>query len=413
MAPANRIEIMVQIAEPGTYYLKALKFNQGHPGGARPLVTLANVVVKGRPVHPPTTFPLTLIPPQQDALVQQMSGPTINPTAWSGEIETKPIGFFLDGEEFDPNLDRAGNRDVAAGFSEEWTLENEDVFRHPFQIHVNPFQVLEINGQPTPSPRPWWDTLMLPACQARDANGNCAAPGTAKLLMTFRRDKIGKTVYHCHIIPHEDAGMMAVFELHSGGLPVTIPPVGPFACTATPGACPSFTPAAPEFIPLEGPYVFTQFANQQGLPNPVPASIAIGGDIQLQLPGNSDPGGTQWKVTLEGDAIMPSGTAFVPSVGQFRLANGIYEFNFKAAKVGPVTLRAHAANPFPWDPAHGDFVLALEVVPADSVEARYGTGIFPIVVDPVTNAGTLTGGDGAAIKGMKVTRRRLGVHILP
>jgi hypothetical protein len=88
-------------------------------------------------------------------------------------------------------------------------------------------------------------------------------------------------------------------------------------------------------------------------------------------------------------------------------------FNFDATKIGPVTLRAHTANPFPWDPSHGDFVLALDAVPVDSAEALYGAGIFPIVVDPVTNAGTLTGGDGAAIRGMKVTRRPLGVDHLP
>jgi hypothetical protein len=39
-------------------------------------------------------------------------------------------------------------------------------------------------------------------------------------------------------------------------------------------------------------------------------------------------------VTLDGDAIVPGEVTFVSSVGQFRLAHGIYEFNFKAEKKG-------------------------------------------------------------------------------
>jgi hypothetical protein len=84
---------------------------------------------------------------------------------------------------------------------------------------------------------------------------------------------------------------------------------------------------------------------------------------------------------------------------------------FQGGEEGALILRARAANPFPWDPSHGEFVLALEAVPLDSVEARDGSGIFPVVADPVTNAETLKGGDGAAINGMRITRRPLGVPV--
>jgi FtsP/CotA-like multicopper oxidase with cupredoxin domain len=65
---------------------------------------------------------------------------------------------------------------------------------------VNPFQVVEINGAPVAEPT-WWDTFVLPA------------HSTVRVRMFFRPDVTGTTVYHCHILPHEDNGMIATFEL--------------------------------------------------------------------------------------------------------------------------------------------------------------------------------------------------------
>ena len=104
-----------------------------------------------------------------------------------------PVQFFLDGKVFD--LNRI-DQHVVAGTIEEWTLVNEDVFQHPFHIHVNPFQVVEINGQPVHDDT-WWDVIALPS------------KGQMTVRMYFRPDVTGKTVYHCHILPHEDNGMMA------------------------------------------------------------------------------------------------------------------------------------------------------------------------------------------------------------
>jgi FtsP/CotA-like multicopper oxidase with cupredoxin domain len=394
MAPANRVEFMVQISKPGTYYLKALKFDQGHPGGRRPTEVLATVIVEGQPVRPTTTFPLTLIPPQEDALVPRNPGTNPPDSVWSGQIEVKPVSFFLDGAQFDPTQPRPGNRDVPVGFTEEWVLQNHDVFRHPFHIHVNPFQVLEINGQPTPLPRPWWDTFALPPKRL------------VKLLMAFRPSVAGKTVFHCHILPHEDAGMMAVLNLRSPTIPFTIPPVGPFDCNAAKGACPPFRPDEPELTPIEPRYVFTQLANQFGASDALPAAISRGGEIQIQLPGDSGNGGTTWSVTLQGNAIAPRGVDFVSSIGQFEGADGIYEFNFDAVKEGLVRVRATTQKPFPWDPAHGQFVLALDVVPPDAIEGRTGRGTFPLIVNRPHFHGAAMGSSRQAITGMSVTVQR-------
>jgi hypothetical protein len=113
--------------------------------------------------------------------------------AGHGSHGMPPVQLYLDGKVFD--LNRI-DQHVVAGTTEEWTLVNEDVFQHPFHIHVNPFQVIEINGQPVHDDT-WWDVIALPS------------KGQMTVRMYFRPDVTGKTVYHCHILPHEDNGMMA------------------------------------------------------------------------------------------------------------------------------------------------------------------------------------------------------------
>ena len=93
------------------------------------------------------------------------------------------------------------------GKAVEWTLVNEDVFQHPFHIHVNPFQVVEINGRKVDKPV-WWDTFLLPPKDLQTGKSS-----EVKIRMRFRSDVTGRTVFHCHFLPHEDNGMMSVFQL--------------------------------------------------------------------------------------------------------------------------------------------------------------------------------------------------------
>jgi hypothetical protein len=113
---------------------------------------------------------------------------------------------------------------------EEWTIENRDNESHVFHIHQIHFRVIERNGVPTDdhTEQTLVDTVVLPACQdwgnsdpgdpyANDPTflgKNCVSPYKVKLRMEFReRDTAGTFVYHCHILEHEDKGMMAKIEL--------------------------------------------------------------------------------------------------------------------------------------------------------------------------------------------------------
>lgn len=82
---------------------------------------------------------------------------------------------------------------------EEWTIATLDGFPHPFHMHINDMYVVKINELELPQPY-WADTLTIPP------NGS----------VTFRvrfKDYDGAFVWHCHILEHEDLGMMQLVTI--------------------------------------------------------------------------------------------------------------------------------------------------------------------------------------------------------
>jgi FtsP/CotA-like multicopper oxidase with cupredoxin domain len=105
--------------------------------------------------------------------------------------------FLINGKTFDPQrIDTA----VQLNSVEDWEITNTGVMDHPFHLHTNPFQVISRNGQPE-SIQNWKDTVLVRTGE------------TVRIRVRFR-DFPGKTVYHCHILDHEDLGMMGTLELN-------------------------------------------------------------------------------------------------------------------------------------------------------------------------------------------------------
>ena len=109
---------------------------------------------------------------------------------------TKTNKFFINGKQF--NHKRIDQR-VKLNAVEEWTIRNVTHERHPFHIHVNDFQVMSVNGRPYKA-RSLADTFPLPV------------GGEIKIRMHFTQFT-GEYVFHCHILAHEDRGMMTVVEV--------------------------------------------------------------------------------------------------------------------------------------------------------------------------------------------------------
>ena len=91
--------------------------------------------------------------------------------------------------------------DISArlGTTEIWEIENIVGMDHPFHLHGFHFQVLDRNGVPTPN-RSWKDTINVPRHE------------TVRIIVHFD-DYPGKWMFHCHILTHEDQGMMGILEL--------------------------------------------------------------------------------------------------------------------------------------------------------------------------------------------------------
>jgi suppressor of ftsI len=90
---------------------------------------------------------------------------------------------------------------VKRGTCEEWILENDTPEAHPFHIHMISFQVEEVAGIKKDSEI--WDTFIIPPM----VGGKI---GELRIRMRFKQFH-GKEVFHCHILPHEDTGMMQNF----------------------------------------------------------------------------------------------------------------------------------------------------------------------------------------------------------
>jgi FtsP/CotA-like multicopper oxidase with cupredoxin domain len=110
------------------------------------------------------------------------------------------------------------------GTVEEWTIENAATEVHEFHFHQQHFLLEEVNGVPvSPALAQYYDMYQV----GFDPNGPGVAPfPSIKVKLDFRGPDIGTFVYHCHILAHEDGGMMAILEV--------VPPRWGFSMTQPP-----------------------------------------------------------------------------------------------------------------------------------------------------------------------------------
>jgi len=108
--------------------------------------------------------------------------------------------------------------DMIAGNYEEWTVYNQSFSDHPFHIHQNHVLVTKINSITLPQPE-WHDTLVVPAAVClkpscgTPENINDTTPGSITFRTYFNPVTAGCFVMHCHILTHEDIGMMRRLDI--------------------------------------------------------------------------------------------------------------------------------------------------------------------------------------------------------
>jgi len=111
---------------------------------------------------------------------------------YTQDLTKSPVEFYINGRQFDP--DRV-EEVMHLGEVEQWTVENNTDEWHSFHIHIQDFQVTKVNGKPVRG--------------VYEADTMGIQPGGSFTMRTRPTNFTGKSVFHCHVLGHEDLGMMA------------------------------------------------------------------------------------------------------------------------------------------------------------------------------------------------------------
>ena len=199
LSSGQRLEVLVRAtASKGQYTLSYDAYNQGVD--TWPHKAVANVIVSGKAWtgadHPGIDTSLTLTD------LSTVSVPAeLQRTIVFGQDDSVAEGefgrFTINGHPWDPSYSEWTS---TLGTVEEWFIRNDTEQDHPFHVHVNQFQITKINGVAIPFSG-YHDVAIIPRF------------GSITVRTKFTDFTGGPILMHCHILDHEDMGMMTRFEI--------------------------------------------------------------------------------------------------------------------------------------------------------------------------------------------------------
>jgi suppressor of ftsI len=205
ISPGQRIDAIAIGPPAGEYAMTTMLFKNMAWRDPFPAQQMATVVSSGSPAASAAD--------EAEVMRQRLSR-----ARWIDEVRVSPIAgqrrivlsrtedrsvFMIDGRVFDD--DRIDQK-LKLGDTEEWTVVNTDQQYHSFHIHQTSYLLTEVNGvrQDEDSLR---DTVPIPPATDQ-------GPGEIKVVIPFTDPEIvGRFVYHCHAVDHEDKGMMGIVEV--------------------------------------------------------------------------------------------------------------------------------------------------------------------------------------------------------
>ncbi len=175
---------------------------------------IAYVLVGEKQMKPAMVFPTRLPGPgigHEDIRPEQLVNTPENPRKTVFDIDS--VGYVVNGKVFNGDVI---NEKPLLGTREAWRFDAKQ-FEHPFHIHINPFQVVEFGGVKLETPiwkdvalvreYPYdivgWKDVAVTQSRVTDSLSNGSA-----LAYTYYQKFWGGFVLHCHILNHEDQGMM-------------------------------------------------------------------------------------------------------------------------------------------------------------------------------------------------------------
>ncbi len=223
LASGERSEILVDLSgmEGQTIYLMsyASEFGNGIYGGTAPGMNpnmpltnynpnplnganfnILQINVVAQTANPVTAIPsnLVTITPYLEANADAQRSFSLQPV--QGGFNQLNGDFVINGASLDMNTI---NVTVPLDNTEVWTISNNSAIAHPFHIHDIQFNIISVNGAtPPPTAQGWKDTFLVPA-----------GGGQLKVVTKFTdfADDAIPYMYHCHMLTHEDGGMMGQF----------------------------------------------------------------------------------------------------------------------------------------------------------------------------------------------------------
>lgn len=197
LPPAGRVETIVAGPPIGTQAsLRTLCIDTGPDGDPNPAMTLADLVVRphtGARNTPSSPHEYTAVyKPVSQAQVASIENASPDFTVTFTEDKH---GFYINGKKF--GMADTPMITVPTGAYHHWRVVNATSELHPFHIHQVHFLFYSQNNDRVAQPE-WLDTVNVPV------------NGSVDLMMDFTDPMIrGESVFHCHLLSHEDKGMMA------------------------------------------------------------------------------------------------------------------------------------------------------------------------------------------------------------
>jgi len=193
LPPAGRLEALVTGPAAGTpRRLISHCVDTGPDGDPNPAMVLADIVPRSAADATSKISQSSLKP---DFKTLDLAAEEKAPPRFIVTFTEDKNGFYINGEKF--ALDAAPMVRAKVGTYQHWKIVNASRELHPMHIHQVHFLAYAENGRPNADPL-WLDTVNVPS------------GGSVDVIMDFTDPVIkGMSVFHCHLLNHEDKGMMA------------------------------------------------------------------------------------------------------------------------------------------------------------------------------------------------------------
>ena len=195
--PAGRVEAIVTGPKPGIHAsLRTRCFDTGPDGDPNPAMVLADIVDSVQPIRGPSLVSFAprapLYKPLPPKRIERIEN---GPSDFIVTFTEDKNGFYINGKKYGPSDPPMTS--VSIGGFHHWRVVNDTHEVHPFHIHQVHFLIYAQNGRRLKQPE-WLDTVDVPV------------EGNVDLMMDFTDPIIrGVSLFHCHLLSHEDKGMMA------------------------------------------------------------------------------------------------------------------------------------------------------------------------------------------------------------